>query len=203
MQVSPSTLKRLPKYLYYLKQLPAEQAHISATAIAQALDFGDVQVRKDLAGIAAGGKPKTGYEKVALIGALETFLGYKNVHNAVIIGAGKIGMALFEYAGFAAYGLNIVAAFDKDISKVGVNEGGRYIYPLADFPEFCREVNVKIGIITVPADAAQATCDLLCTNGIRAIWSFAPVHLSAPKNTLIQYENMAETLALLSSHITD
>lgn len=203
MNVSPTTLKRLPKYLYYLKQLPAEQTHISATAIAQALDCGDVQVRKDLANIDAGGKPKTGYEKATLITALETFLGYKNVHNAVIIGAGKIGMALFEYAGFAAYGLNIVAAFDKDISKVGVSEKGRYIYPLADFPEFCRQVNVKIGIITVPAAAAQETCDLLCANGIRAIWSFAPVHLSAEKNTLIQYENMAETLAVLSGHITD
>lgn len=203
MNVSPSTLKRLPKYLHYLKRLPAEQTHISATAIAQALDCGDVQVRKDLANIAAGGKPKTGYEKETLIDALETFLGYKNVHNAVIIGAGKIGMALFEYAGFAAYGLNIVAAFDKDISKVGVSEKGRYIYPLADFPEFCRQVNVKIGIITVPADAAQETCDLLCANGIRAIWSFAPVHLNAQKNTLIQYENMAETLAILSGHITD
>lgn len=203
MNVSPSTLKRLPKYLHYLKRLPAEQTHISATAIAQALDCGDVQVRKDLANIAAGGKPKTGYEKGTLIDALETFLGYKNVHNAVIIGAGKIGMALFEYTGFAAYGLNIVAAFDKDISKVGVSEKGRYIYPLADFPEFCRQVNVKIGIITVPADAAQETCDLLCANGIRAIWSFAPVHLNAQKNTLIQYENMAETLAILSSHITD
>lgn len=201
--MSPSTLKRLPKYLHYLKRLLAEQTHISATAIAQALDCGDVQVRKDLANIAAGGKPKTGYEKETLIDALETFLGYKNVHNAVIIGAGKIGMALFEYAGFAAYGLNIVAAFDKDISKVGVSEKGRYIYPLADFPEFCRQVNVKIGIITVPADAAQETCDLLCENGIRAIWSFAPVHLNAQKNTLIQYENMAETLAILSGHITD
>lgn len=203
MNVSPSTVKRLPKYLYYLKQLPAEQTHISATAIALALGYGDVQVRKDLANIAKGGKPKTGYDRQMLIDALETFLGYKNVHNAVIIGAGKIGMALFEYEGFSAYGLNIVAAFDKDISRVGVNEKGKYIYPLSDFAEFCRQVNVKIGIITVPASAAQETCDLLCANGIRAIWSFAPAHLNAEKNTLIQYENMAETLAILSGHIAN
>ena len=200
-EISKSVLKRLPGYLAYLKNMPEDSAlYISATALANALGMGEVQVRKDLASIATGGKPKTGYCKGDLINALETYLGYKSVDNAVIIGAGKLGMALFDYGGFEEYGLNIVAAFDNNISKVGVNDKGRYIYPLADFPEFCRQVNVKIGIITVPASAAQETCDLLCDNGIRAIWSFAPIHLNAKEDTLIQYENMAATLAILCGH---
>ena len=113
MNVSPKLYTRLPIYLHYLKQLPATVENISATAIAAALDYGDVQVRKDLSAVSGEGKPKTGYEVAGLIRALESFLGYDQINTAVIVGAGKLGMALYEYSGFAAYGLHIAAAFDS------------------------------------------------------------------------------------------
>ena len=112
-EISKSVLKRLPGYLAYLKGMPDDAApYISATALANALGMGEVQVRKDLAMVSDGGRPKIGYLRESLIDDIEQFLGYDNTTDAVIIGAGKLGQALLDYSGFAAYGLNIVAAFD-------------------------------------------------------------------------------------------
>ena len=112
-QVSKSVLKRLPGYLAYLKSMPENApAHISATALANALGMGEVQVRKDLATVSDGGRPKIGYLRESLIDDIEQFLGYDNTTDAVLIGAGKLGQALMAYKGFDEYGLNILAAFD-------------------------------------------------------------------------------------------
>ncbi|MGM9521107.1 MAG: redox-sensing transcriptional repressor Rex [Oscillospiraceae bacterium] len=203
MSVSISVMRRLPVYLNYLKQLPQETENISATAIAAKLDLGDVLVRKDINIISGAGKPRTGYNVRTLIDDLETFLGYKNKNLAVIVGAGKLGCAMLDYSGFGEYGLHILAAFDEDTKKIGMTDSGKYIFPICDFEEFCRQAKVKIGVITVPAHSAQQVCDLMCKNGIRAIWNFAPTHLTADKNILIQNENMAASLALLSAHLNE
>ena len=110
-EISKATLKRLPTYLAYLKSLPeGSSVNISATALAAGLHMGEVQVRKDLALVSSGGRPKIGYNRAALIADIEQFLGYGNTNDAVLIGAGKLGRALLGYSGFAEYGLNIVAA---------------------------------------------------------------------------------------------
>ena len=109
-EISKSVLKRLPSYLTYLKSLPPDSPpNISATALAAALSMGEVQVRKDLALVSDGGRPKVGYMRQSLIADIEQFLGYDNTTEAVLIGAGKLGQALLGYSGFAEYGLEIVA----------------------------------------------------------------------------------------------
>ncbi len=203
MSVSISVMRRLPAYLHYLKQLPPDVENISATAIAAQLDLGDVLVRKDLNSISGAGKPRTGYSVRGLIDDLENFLGYRKKNQAVIVGAGKLGCAMLDHSGFEEYGLHILAAFDSDPKKIGITDTGKYIYPLSDFKEFCSQADIKIGVITTPASAAQEICDLMCGSGIRAIWNFAPTHLTAGKDILIQNENMAASLALLSAHLSE
>ena len=201
-KISKSVLKRLPGYLAYLKGLSDEApTHISATALANALGMGEVQVRKDLALVSDGGRPKIGYLRESLIDDIEQFLGYDNTTDAVLIGAGKMGCALLGYSGFAAYGLNILAAFDSDPNKEGIDESGKPILPLSKLQSFCRSHKVLMGIITVPAAHAQEVCDLLISNGIKAVWNFAPAHLEVPENILVQSENMATSLAVLSMHL--
>lgn len=202
VDVSKAVLKRLPTYLSYLKSIPADApANISATALAAALNMGEVQVRKDLALVSDGGKPKVGYHRESLIADIEQFLGCNNTNEAVLVGAGKLGRALMGYSGFAEYGLEIVAAFDADPSLDGELESGTPIYALEKLPEFCRNHQILMGIITVPAAQAQGVCDLLLDNGIKAIWSFAPTHLDVPGHILVQYENMATSMAVLSVHL--
>lgn len=203
-KISKATFSRLPVYLNFLKSLPVNgNVYISATSIAASLGMGEVQVRKDLAAISGTGKPKVGYVASSLIAELEEFLGYNDVDDAVIVGAGKLGRALLEYEGFPNYGLNIVAAFDIDENIVGETESGKKIFHMSRFDELCRRMNVRMGIITVPAKYAQQVCDKMIENGIMAILNCAPVHLEVPKGILVQDENMATALALLSGHLKE
>ena len=200
-QITRATLGRLPLYLNYLKQIESSgTTSISATTIAKALSLGEVQVRKDLAMVSDGGRPKLGYLRVNLIDDIEQFLGYDNTTDAVLIGAGKLGQALLGYSGFAAYGLNILAAFDVAPDHE-VNIDGKPIYHVSELEGFCRTHKVLMGIITVPGAYAQQVCDQLIACGIKAIWNFAPTHLEVPVNILVQHENMATSLAVLSMHL--
>lgn len=200
-EVSRATLGRIPIYLKYLKSIEDESQNISATAIARELGLGEVQVRKDLGTVSGVGRPKTGYKVSELIYSLEKFLGADKTENVVIVGAGKLGKALLGYKGFEDYGLHIIAAFDKIIKSPVTENGEKTIYPMDNFPLFCKQNNVKIGIITVPAESAQEICDLFVKNGIKAIWNFAPCSLSVPEGINIQYENMALSLAYLNKKV--
>lgn len=200
-EISKSVLKRLPGYLSYLKTLSdSNSPYISATALANALGMGEVQVRKDLAMVSDGGRPKIGYNREALIEDISQFLGYDNTTDAILVGAGKLGQALLGYGGFEAYGLNILAAFDAAPASDKTDEG-KPIYTMDKLDHFCRSNKVLMGIITVPSRYAQEVCDKLIACGIKAVWNFAPVHLDVPEGILVQNENMATSLAVLSMHL--
>lgn len=200
-EVSKAVLKRLPGYLTYLRSVPESSSpYISATALASALGMGEVQVRKDLAMVSDGGRPKIGYLRESLVEDIEQFLGYDNATDAVLIGAGRLGQALLGYKGFDEYGLNILAAFDV-APPAERTQDGKPIYPMEKLQGFCRSHKVLMGIITVPEAYAQQVCDQLIASGIKAIWSFAPTHLEVPEHILVQYENMATSLAVLSMHL--
>lgn len=195
-EISRATLGRIPGYLRYLKKLPPEVGHISATTVAKDLGLGEVQVRKDLGALCGSGKPKIGYVKDDLIKSLESFLDRKN-GETIIIGAGRLGRALLDYDGFDKFGLSLVAAFDKAADEKLISDSGKPILPMEKLPEFCRTHDVKLGIIAVPADAAQEICNTLYDNGIKAMWCFAQCKLYKPADAVIQYENLALSLAHL------
>ena len=131
-EISKAVLKRLPGYLSYLRSIPeGSSPYISATSLANALGMGEVQVRKDLAMVSDGGRPKIGYLRESLMEDISQFLGYDNTTGAILVGAGKLGQALLGYSGFGAYGLNILAAFDAAPVK-DKSEEGRPIYPMDD-----------------------------------------------------------------------
>ncbi len=200
-EISKAVLKRLPGYLAYLQNMPeGSSAHISATSLANALGMGEVQVRKDLALVSDGGRPKIGYLRESLIEDISQFLGYDNTTDAILIGAGKLGQALLGYSGFDAYGLNILAAFDK-APFARITDCGKPVIAMSELENFCKVNKVLMAIIAVPKEYAQEVCDQLISCGIKAIWNFAPVHLDVPSNILVQNENMATSLAVLSMHL--
>jgi redox-sensing transcriptional repressor len=200
--ISVQTLKRLPLYLNYLKSLDRDKTKIiSSPVIAKALGLNEVQVRKDLAAIKSGGRPRTGYLLEKLIVDLDTYLGYGNVNEAVLVGVGHLGSALLNYRGFSSYGLDIVVGFDTAEAVIGTEIAGIRILHTSKLVSLCRRMHVNIGIIAVPAECAQEVCDILVEAGILAIWNFAPVKLNAPEHILVQNEDMASSLALLSKHL--
>lgn len=196
------TLRRIPVYYQYLKRKKAERLDaISSATMATDLSLSPIQIRKDLELIGAVGKPRTGYDIEILLEHMEDFLGYNNVKDAFIVGAGHLGQALLGYEGFADYGLNIIAAFDSDPDKAGQSVAGKSILPMDKFEDMTRRMRIRIGILAVPAYVAQDACDLMIASGIKAIWNFTPYHLAVPAGVIVQNENMATSLAVLANKL--
>lgn len=194
--ISRATLGRLPMYLAYLKSC-REEEYTSASIVATALNLGDVQVRKDLASVCDKGRPKLGYRTDELIEAIEAVLGTDRKRYAVVVGAGQLGRAILGYNGFADYGIEIPCAFDIREDVIGKKPGRKEIYSVDMLDTYCAENHIQTGILTVPAEAAQAACDRMISAGITAIWNFAPVTLSVPENVIVKNENLALSLAHL------
>ncbi len=205
VSISRQALQRMPYYLQSLRTARDAGAEIiSAPTVAAQLGLNEVQVRKDFASVSnTAGKPKTGFQTRELISAIESCLGYDNSNDAVLVGAGSLGRALLSYRGFEEYGLSIVTAFDVDPNLTGGEISGKQVLPMTKLPGICRNLSIHIGIITVPASQAQAVCDALVESGVLAIWNFAPVHLNTPDGILVQNENMAASLAVLSKHLSE
>jgi len=191
------TLRRLPMYHRYLLALrDEERPFVSCTLISEALSLYPTQVRKDLAVTGIVGKPKVGYSVEELIDAIETFLSWNDHHSAFLVGVGGLGSALIGYPGFERYGFDIVAGFDIDAKKVGTIIHGKRVLDVDKLPGLAARMHVHLGIIAVPAGAAQVIADVMVRGGIRAIWNFAPVGLKVPEGVVVHNEDLAASLAV-------
>lgn len=197
------TLRRLPVYYQYLKKMNDEKQteYISCTKIGNDLNILPIQVRKDLAITDAVGRPKLGYSVAELMGTIEEFLGWNNITDAYLVGVGNLGAALLGYQGFREYGLNIIAAFDADEGKVGTEICGKKVFHVNKLHDMIRRMGIKIGILTVPAYVAQGLADNMVQAGIQAIWNFSPVKVMAPPGIIVQHENLASSLVVLSKKL--
>ena len=199
-EISKAAFLRFPAYLRYLK---AEEAagvgYVSSSEIAEDMHLSAVCVRKDLALVASEpGKPRLGFAVKNLIGDLERALGYHLKTHACVVGAGRLGRAFLVYDGFEHYGIDVVAAFDISPAQVGALRG-KPIYPMERLKEIAERENVRLGILTVPGEAAQQACDAMVEAGITAILSFAPAYVRVPEGVTLRCEDLAATLASLSA----
>jgi len=198
------TLRRLPRYYQYLARLRnAGQDQVSAAHMAEVLGVHHTQVRKDLAMAGCQGRPKTGHKVAELIATIEGFLHWDSQSDAFLVGVGSLGTALLNYPGFDKAGARIVAAFDQDITKAGRKIGETLVLSMDKFTSLAERMHIAVGILTVPAEAAQATADLMVGSGIRAIWNFAPVALDLPKGIIVENLELFTSLALLLRRLSD
>lgn len=201
--VSHSTIRRLPLYMPLLKaDLDAGEQSISSAKIAEVLRLDPVLVRKDLASIGITGQARLGFPIRELIEGIERFLGWDNVSEAFVIGAGNLGAALAGYAGFEAHGLKIVGLFDADPDKIGKRIAGKPVMDFAKFASLVKRMHIHIAILTVPASAAHAVAQAAVEAGVRAVWNFTPVKLNLPETVIVERVDLAASLAVLSSRLT-
>jgi redox-sensing transcriptional repressor len=192
-------VKRLPAYLQMLRVLQGEgHEYVSGTVLATTHSLEPVVVRKDLALTGAVGIPRRGFQIAELIAAIERFVGWDNQTKAVLVGVGNLGTALLGYQGFENLGLRIAGAFDRDPGKVGKWIQGRKVQPISQLAAFVKRGGIRLGVLTVPAAAAQETADLMIRAGLRGIWNFSPARLEVPAGIVTQKEDLAEGLAVLS-----
>ncbi|MBQ8375375.1 MAG: redox-sensing transcriptional repressor Rex [Clostridia bacterium] len=202
-EVSKATIARLPLYLRFLQEENSKgKTHIPSEALARSVSVSPVLVRKDLAAVAATpGVPRKGFATVRLIADIEKFLGYDNLSDAIIVGAGGLGKAFLGYEGFKNNGLNIVAAFDCDEKIIGERISDKPVYAMEELESFVQKHMIRIGIIAVPKAAAQSVLDKMVGAGIRAVWNFAPAPLIAPKGVVLKTEDLAASLAILAGEL--
>lgn len=190
-------LMRLPGYLEYLKSLPeGSPAAISSSTLAKELGLGEVTVRKDLAAVSGGGRRKVGHLKKDLIQNIEDLLDYGSTFRAVLVGMDRMGQALLSSKDFEAQGTQILAGFDLHAHQEQTLEG-KPILPLEQLEDFCAANRIRMGVIAVSPDQAQAVCERLINCGIDTIWNFSPVSLRVPEPVLVQNVDLAASLAAL------
>jgi len=179
MEISPLTVNRLSLYLRCLHSLEGEGVgRISSLELAQQFHLSAAQIRKDLAQFGEFGIRGVGYEIPNLIERLTSLLGLDRIHPMIIIGFGNLGRALAASIGFNSGNFRVVAGLDNDPAKIGRRVGGVLVHDASETAAVVAATEAEIGVLTVPAEAAQANYDRLVAAGIRSILNFAPTRLS-------------------------
>jgi redox-sensing transcriptional repressor len=195
------------RYYRYLAEITAKKPvrTVTSAQIAKALDVDPTQVRKDLSAIGVVGIGRVGFEVCEVCRAIRIALGFDQSFDAVLIGTGHLGGSLLAYSGFAAgfatYGLHVVAAFDNDERKVGRAIAGLTVRPMKGMSAYVRKHDIRLAIITVPAEVAQRIADRLVSAGITAIWNFAPTQLTVPDHVLVRNEHISRGLSEIAYHL--
>lgn len=201
-KVPEPTLRRLPWYLSNVKLMKEKgERYASSTQIAKELNMDASQIAKDLSYVNVSGRPRIGYEIDELIGVLEKFLGFTEVHKAFLFGVGSLGGALLADSGLLHFGLEIVAAFDVNPSLVGTFINNIPIFHSDEFEQKMSEYKVNIGVLTVPINIAQDITDKMVAGGIQAVWNFTPFRIRVPENIVVQNTSLYAHLALMFNRL--
>lgn len=204
-KISELTTKRLSVYLRCLQNLERDGIQtVSSRSLAEQFHLNSAQIRKDLAYFGEFGVRGVGYHVSHLAQHLTKILGLNTLHRVCICGAGNLGRALSEYAGFNTEGFRIVALFDSDPRKVGTtSKSGVPIYDIKKLKPLARRENVDIAVVTVPAEAAQKVVDMICETGVKAILNFAPVRLRVNSSVKLKSVDLKVSLESLSYYLSN
>ena len=202
-KVPEPTLQRLPWYLSNIKlKREKGETYVSSTQISKQINIDASQVAKDLSYVRISGRTRVGYEIDALIEVLEDFLGFTSMHKAFLFGVGSLGGALLRDSGLHHFGLEIVGAFDVNPMLVGKEINGIPIYHSDDFERIMKDMQVNIGILTVPINIAQEITDKMVHGGIKAVWNFTPFRIRVPENIVVQNTSLYAHLAVMFNRLT-
>jgi redox-sensing transcriptional repressor len=203
-RLSRASVGRLSLYLRRLEMLLRDgTTKVSSGTLGESLGVTDAQVRKDLAYLGHLGHPGVGYAAPELIGAIRRALGVDREWLAALAGVGNLGRALLRYRGFADRGFRIVALFDADPAKIGQRVEGLEVHSPDAMAELLPALGVELGVLTTPAESAQASADAMAAAGVRGLLTFAPGVLRRPAGVNVVSVDLTvqlEQLAFLVQH---
>ncbi|MCR8660254.1 redox-sensing transcriptional repressor Rex [Paenibacillus endoradicis] len=203
-KISEAVVRRLPIYLQVLHELKSREIQtVSSQDLGNRLDFNPAQIRKDLAYFGDFGRKGIGYEVDYLIDKIRHILKINQTINVALIGAGNLGHALCNYNKYSNDNMQIVAVFDNVESKVGTEINNLTVLPMGQLADKIDELNIRIGIVTVPASEAQNVANQLIDSGIEGILNFAPTILRAPDSVRIQYADFTKELLSLAYYLNN
>jgi redox-sensing transcriptional repressor len=203
IKIPEATVTRLSVYSRFLKRLDKKGVTtISSGEIAEGVGVSPAQVRKDLAYFGEFGTRGVGYNVKDLIRYTIKILGLTEPWNLIMVGAGNMGSALVTYGEFRDRGFNIVAVFENDLTKIGKSIADVEVMPMEKMPGIIKEYNVRIGVIAVPAKAAQEVANQFVENGMEGILNFAPISLHVPEGIEVRNVDLSVKLEILTFNLT-
>lgn len=197
--ISMAVIRRLPKYHRYLGDLlDKDIQRISSKELSDIIGFTASQIRQDLNNFGGFGQQGYGYNVEALHKEIGNILGLNKIYNAVLVGAGNLGQAIANYAGFRKAGFEIKALFDANPRMIGLKIRDFEVLDSENIESFVKENNIDIAILCIPKNGAQDIVDRLVKVGVKGIWNFAPIDLEVPKGVIVENVNLTESLFTLS-----
>jgi len=195
---------RLSRYLQVLTQArKMGKMRISSQEIAEYTNINATQIRRDLSAFGKFGKRGVGYNIDSLLGEIRKILRTQGQHNIALIGAGRLGQAIASSPIFAEHGINIAAVFDNDTEKLGRPIGHVNVSDYSELRDTARDKNIIVGVLAVPADAAQQAADDLVDAGVKIIFNYSEALLETPSDVTVHTSNPAvELLYALYFHLT-
>ena len=194
---------RLSRYLQVLTQAQKMgKERISSQEIAEYTNINATQIRRDLSSFGKFGKRGVGYRTEALLDEIRQILRTQGQHNIALVGAGRLGSAIASSPIFAEHGITVAAIFDNDPEKVSQRIGDLTISPMSEIAEICRERNIIVGVIAVPAGSAQDAAGALIGAGVKIIFNYSEALLDVPSDVNVHTSNPAvELLYALYFHL--
>lgn len=203
-KISSAVIKRLPRYYRYLSELLDEgMDRISSQELSVKMNVTASQIRQDFNNFGGFGQQGYGYNVAVLREEIGKILGLDRTYNVIILGAGNLGKALANYAGFAKRGFVVSAIFDVSPEKIGGHVGNVEIYDMDSLGKYVLDHKVDIAALTLPKSKAPEVAADLAEMGVRAFWNFAATDLNLPENVVIENVHLAESLMRLSYNITN
>jgi redox-sensing transcriptional repressor len=195
-RLSLGVAARLSRYLQVLTQArKMGRETISSQELSEYTHINPTQIRRDLSGFGKFGKRGVGYNVDSLVSEIRKILRTAGQHNIALFGAGHLGQAIASSAIFADHGFQVVAVFDVDDEKVGTEIGDVTVRPLdGDLARVIADEEVVVGVLAVPAGAAQGVADRLVGAGVKIIFNYSEQLLQVPPEVTVHTSSPAVDL---------
>lgn len=197
-KLSRAAAQRLSQYLRFARTLAEADGTVSSVELAEAVGVSAAQVRRDLASLGHLGQRGVGYDAGGLVSALRKAIGVDRRWRVVLVGVGNLAKALLKYRGFADHGFDVVGLFDSAPGTIGTTVEGLTVEPTATLAAAVKRLRAELGVLTVPADAAQPVADAMVAAGLKGLMNFAPVRIKVPSGVSVVPVDLAIQLEQLA-----
>jgi redox-sensing transcriptional repressor len=197
-KLSRAAAQRLSQYLRFARTLAEADGTVSSVELAEAVGVSAAQVRRDLAALGHLGQRGVGYDAAGLVQALRKAIGVDRRWRVVLVGVGNLAKALLKYRGFGEHGFDVVGLFDTSPTAIGRVVEGLTVEPMATLAGSVKRLRAELGVLTVPADAAQSVADAMAAAGLKGLMNFAPVRIKVPTGVRVVPVDLAIQLEQLA-----
>lgn len=201
-KIPKETVNRLPLYLRCFETLIEEgKKSVTSESFSNRINLNPNLVRKDLSYFGDFGTHGVGYKTQKLAAKLRSILKMDRRWGIALAGVGDIGSGVLSYEGFEEDVFNVTMAFEQDPKLIGQVINSVQIEDVSNLSNRVKEENIRLGIITVPASAAQRVAERMVDGGIEGLLNFAPTQLDLPEHVAFSQVSITKELGKIVYHL--